>query len=250
MSNFNINQFVAEFNNGFQRNNQYRCRIELKSHFPALAKRYPKAVEYLSRGLLCESTRTPSRSFDTKSMSVFGYEEKYPIFTTYNDMECTFLTPLIQDETVGGPTNQVMELFTAWQNLIQPRTSPGSFGATPILNNENMVLRFPSEYRLEQGMTLEMLNPYNTKRNTPGIGINTTVRLPIVGSINLQASLTTEQNDEQFASPTTMAFSFFNVYPLTVESSQVSWADVDVFQTVTVSFAYSYWSSTRPAPLA
>ena len=260
MSNFNIGQFMAEFQNGFQKVNQYRCRLPVQRiGLPRnstqvtgpLAKRFPRAVEYLDRGLLCQSTRTPSRSFDTVPLAIYGYEEKYPSFTTYTDMECTFLAPLIEDPLAGGPTNQILEVFHAWQSLIQPRVLNSQYGGLSVRGSRtdgDMVMRFPDEYKLASGMHLELIDPYNTKRNEIGVDINVNLRVPVIGKVNLGFSARDKesQDEVQYASVQTMRYEFFEVYPITVESTQVAWNSNDEFQAITVTFAYSYWITNTP----
>ena len=248
---------MAEFQNGFQKVNQYRCKLPLHTvglrpnqSIGPLAQRWPKAIEYLAKGMLCQNTRIPSRSFDTARLSIYGYEEKYPSFTTYTDLECTFLAPLIQDDISGGPTNQILEVFNAWQTLMQPqtRTTPYAKYAGGV-DNGNMVMRFPDEYRVQSGMELELINPFNTKRNEIGIDINVNLRIPVIGKVNLGGLSVRDQKSQdetQYASLETIRYQFFNVYPVTIESSQVNWNSDNEFQAITVTFAYSYWTTAAP----
>lgn len=238
---------MSEFKNGFQRPNQYRARLNAAivgangDAVGPLGKRYAKACELLNRGLLCESTRTPSRSFETQQMTIFGYEEKFPVFTSYTDIECTFLAPLL-DDPAFGPSNQVAELFHAWQNLIQPRAT-NRFDSG-FVDDRDMVLRFPDEYRLAEGFELELLNPYNTKRAEVGIDVNlggsVFAGVPIFSDTSIgRVGFRVPTGDG--ATAPTQRFKYFNVYPLTVDSTQMSWDSQNEFQKITVTFAYSYW---------
>lgn len=244
MSNFNIGQFMAEFQNGFQKPNQYRCKLPINTVANgALVKRFPKAAEYLATGLVCQSTRTPSRQFETTPLSIYGYEEKYPTFTTYTDMECTFHAPLIGSDPKTAK-NDILRLFHAWQELIHPRQTQ-QIVLTNAINTDasQMMLRFPEEYRL-QNMELELLNPYNEKSGESGVDIKLNVRLPLVGNVGGALSFRdpASQDESRYASEPTIVYRFQNVYPITVESTQVTWNSNDEFQAITVVFAYSYWT--------
>ena len=129
---------------GLQRTNLYRCKLDLPAQFGNFAG-LPKAAELLREGLLCRTTMTPSRTLETTTVNLAGgYEETYAVGTTYNNLDCTFLCPLIEG------TNQVLTLFHAWQNLIQNRGKVGE--------DADMVFTFPSEYRLKQGMRVELFS--------------------------------------------------------------------------------------------
>jgi len=213
MSYFQIDRFMSSFKDGFQRTSQFRCMIDVSAVAGgALKKAYPAAAEWLAQGILCDGTRTPSRSFETVGLEMYGYQEKFPVFTTYTDLECSFMMPLAP--STKGITNQVSDLLIEWQNLIQRRRTAGSGADDP------MVLRFPSEYRVKQGFTLELLNPYNST----AIALRDSVK-------------------DDWQAPPTQRYEFFNVYPFTVESTAVGWQSVNEVQRIDVSFAYSYWVS-------
>jgi len=110
------------------------------------------AIKLLQEGLLCRTTMTPSRTLETTTVNLAGgYEEEYAVGTTYNNLDCTFLCPLIEG------TNQVLSVFHAWQNLIQNRGKVG--------DDANMVLTFPKTYRLEEGMRLELFSGQEPTRD-------------------------------------------------------------------------------------
>ena len=139
---------------GLQRTNRYRCKLDLTNlgapDAPAVFITEPhlqEAVALLKEGLLWRTTMTPSRTLETTTVNLAGgYEETYAVGTTYNNLDCTFLCPLIGDK--GDPesiaTNPVLSVFHAWQNLIQNRGRKGE--------DADMVLTFPKTYRLAQGM--------------------------------------------------------------------------------------------------
>mgnify|MGYP003642232581 CR=1 FL=1 len=239
MSYFQIDRFMSEFQDGFQRINQFRCMINVSAVAGgALTRAYPRAASWLAQGILCEGTRTPSRSFETVALEMYGYQEKFPVFTTYTDLECSFLMPLAPG--TDGVTNEVSQLLNEWQNLIQRRHTSGSGADDP------MVLRFPSEYRVKQGFTLELLNPYNGKRSQGGIGVNVNAAVPYIPPLKILNKVFRNKNapaESEYQSPPTQRYEFFNVYPITVESSTVGWQSINEVQRVTVAFAYSYWVS-------
>ena len=141
----NINNFLTRvLANGVQRTNRYRCLLDVG---PLGLSEYGTAASLLREGLLCRATVTPSRSLETTTVDLSaGYEEKYAIGTTYTDIDCTFLCPLINGKT------EVLSLFHAWQNRIQNR------GRLNEGESADMVLAFPDTYRLTQGMTFELLS--------------------------------------------------------------------------------------------
>ena len=191
---------------GLQRTNRYRCRLDLTQfgNFAAgrrLAASLPKTAELLREGLLCRTTMTPSRTLETTTVNLAGgYEEEYVVGTTYNNLDCTFLCPLIDG------TNQVLTLFHAWQNLIQNRGK--------VNEDANMVLKFPKEYRLEQGMRLEMFGGQEPNRDN-----------------------------------VTTAFEYFDIYPVTVSGTTVDWLTLDEMMEVAVSFSYTHWQQVKDGDL-
>jgi len=221
---------------GLQRTNRYRCRLDLtgllagevgmpggqragsaNDPFRAgvLDGGMTPAIKLLQEGLLCRTTMTPSRTFETTTVNLAGgYEEEYAVGTTYNNLDCTFLCPLIGNDPHSTATNPVLTLFHAWQNLIQNR---GKFG-----DDADMVLSFPREYRLEQGMRLELLSgeapdPHLTHR-APKPRIST-------------------------------AFEYFEVYPVTVSGTTVDWATMEEMMEVAVTFSYTHWQQVKDEDL-
>lgn len=240
MAYYNVDTLLTELQrNSLQRTSQFRCKIPVQligdlGRANNLATRYPNAARLLQQGLLCESTRTPSRQFETTTMSIYGYEEKFPTFTAYADMECTFMVPMTQDFAEEKTSLDVVELFHAWHNLIQPISSKNP--SNGFTERGDMVLSFPIEYRLQDGMTLEQFDPYNAKRNNGQTDVGRGIFLDINGNFAGPAEDTEE-------STPTMVYRFSNVYPLTIESVPVSWSSTDEYLKLTVTFAYSYWTS-------
>ena len=203
---------------GLQRTNRYRCKLDLTQfgNFAAgrrLAASLPVAAELLREGLLCRTTMTPSRQLETTNVNLAGgYEETYAVGTTYNDLDCTFLCPLVEG------TNPVLTLFHAWQDLIQNRGKVGEEG--------NMVLSFPNEYRLEQGMRLELFS----------------------GQADRETRMT-HGSPHDIGPEITTAFEYFDIYPVTVSGTTVDWLTIDEMMEVAVNFSYTQWQQAKDETL-
>ena len=206
---------------GLQRTNRYRCKLDLRAATGASLRNLgitephlQEAITLLREGLLCRTTMTPSRTLETTTVNLAGgYEEEYAVGTTYNNLDCTFLCPLIGGTKERGDqsiaTNPVLSLFHAWQNLIQNRGKVGE--------DANMVLTFPNEYRLAQGMTLELFVG-NKDRASGGPKIST-------------------------------AFEYFDIYPVTVSGTTVDWLTLDEMMEVAVNFSYTHWQQVKDEDL-
>ena len=109
-----INAFLGRvLSGGLQRTNRYRCKLDL-TDLKITDPRLQEAIALLREGLLCRTTMTPSRTLETTTVNLAGgYEETYAVGTTYNNLDCTFLCPLLGDP--GGPdhvaTNPVLRCF-------------------------------------------------------------------------------------------------------------------------------------------
>ena len=266
MAYFNVDQFLQKVNrNGYQRTTQFRCRIPVEnigSLMPAvdgspvgrrLARKYTEASQLLTEGLLCESTITPSRQMDTTSMTIYGLDEKYPVFTTYTDQQCTFLVPLIYRN--GKHHNDVASIFHEWQDAIQDANVPHQNTFAP--RNQ----QFPDDYRLTEGMVLEQFSMYNPKRRGGILGVNVNAQGNVRDGIRrfnqisrwfdgpqIPVSLRREWgNRDETESAPTLSYKFFNVYPVLVQSNAVSWLGDAELQRITVSFVYSYWNAEQSA---
>ena len=207
-----INAFLGRvLSGGLQRTNRYRCKLDLTS-LKFTEPRLQEAVALLKEGLLCRTTMTPSRTLETTTVNLAGgYEETYAVGTTYNNLDCTFLCPLIKG------TNPVLSLFHAWQNLIQNRGKVGE--------DANMVLTFPKTYRLEQGMRLELFS-----------GLATRDRNFVGPTRDSGPGITT-------------AFDYFDVYPVTVSGTTVDWLTLDEMMEVAVNFSYTHWQQVKDRDL-
>jgi hypothetical protein len=256
---------------GLQRTNRYRCKLDLAdlfadqigttgggvgtsdNPFRAGVEARPgliSAIELLKEGLLCRTTSTPTRELNTTSVNLAGgYDESYAISTTYNNLDCTFLCPLIGGETPGSTaTNPVLSLFHAWQNLIQNRGTGGE--------DADMVLTFPREYRLAQGMRLELFTgrvPKNVheaaarrgeleqlERNMPDLNPE---HLAIMREGIANQGVV--DNTRQIST----AFEYFDVYPVTVSGTTVEWDMLDEMMEVTVGFSYTHWQQVKDGDL-
>ena len=209
-----INNFLSRvLANGVQRTNRYRCILDLGQFTDFTV--YPAVRQLLREGLLCRTTMTPSRSLETTTVDLSaGYEEKYAISTSYTDIDCTFLCPLINGKT------EVLSLFHAWQNRIQNRGRLNEDSA-------DMVLAFPNTYRLTQGMTLELLSQDSGREE--------------IGAPNNPNSTATFNAGVINQPATSASFQYFNVYPISVAGTTVDWSSMDEMMEVSVTFSFTHW---------
>ena len=279
MAYFNINEFLSKVDAhgaGFQRTTQFRCRIPVlaigastsdigpvQSLGSRLVAKYPKASELLRDGLLCEVTSTPSRAFENATLSIYGLEEKHPVYTTYTDHDCRFLAPLIEG-TDGKQHNDVADLFHEWQDAIQDATTPHRgthtlVGDTVVTNQIRKNQQFPDEYRLTEGMVLEQFSAWNEKKRGGILGVNINAQGNVRDGIQRFNQISRwfdrpqipdrrrwEWGDsENGDSEPSLSYKFFNVFPQLVESTPLAWmGDADI-QRISVKFTYSYWNVYR-----
>ena len=209
-----INNFLSRvLANGVQRTNRYRCILDLGQFTDFTV--YPAVQQLMREGLLCRTTMTPSRSLETTTVDLSaGYEEKYAISTSYTDIDCTFLCPLINGKT------EVLSLFHAWQNRIQNRGRLNEDSA-------DMVLAFPNTYRLTQGMRLELLSQDEGREEIAAPNNPNSTATFTGGVINQPA--------------TSASFQYFNVYPISVAGTTVDWSSMDEMMEVSVTFSFTHW---------
>ena len=210
-----INNFLSRvLANGVQRTNRYRCILDLGQFTDFTV--YPAVQQLMREGLLCRTTMTPSRSLETTTVDLSaGYEEKYAISTSYTDIDCTFLCPLINGKT------EVLSLFHAWQNRIQNR------GRLNEEDSADMVLAFPNTYRLTQGMRLELLSQDEGREEIAAPNNPNSTATFNAGVINQPA--------------TSASFQYFNVYPISVAGTTVDWSSMDEMMEVSVTFSFTHW---------
>ena len=130
-----LNQFISEFRDGFQQGNRFTVQLFVPDNilnvtnntilqvidalFPNIGSRLDpnfsaqRTGSWLARGLVCEATRMPDRSFETSEQTMYGITESYPVHTTYTNLSCTFLMPLVSND------NAVPRFFNYWFNSIQ-----------------------------------------------------------------------------------------------------------------------------------
>src|SRR5689334_3204413 len=112
-----LSEFLTEFRDGFQKSARFTCHLYLPTTvlqavlnpslitriidvvIPGIGSRIdenfamPSVVNWLSRGLLCEATRTPTRVLQQFNQSMYGITEHFPVHTEYLQQDCTFLMP-------------------------------------------------------------------------------------------------------------------------------------------------------------
>jgi len=265
MAYFNINNFLENIagKNGFQRTTQFRCKIPVgaigtnvsmvgpvRGLGARLVHRYPEASKWLEEGMVCEQTRTPSRTFQNATLGIYGIEEKYPVFTTYTDHECTFMTPLVKRN--GKHHNDVASLFHAWQDAVQD-ANVYTTGQSSSRNQQ-----FPNEYRLVEGMQVDQFSTYNPKRRGGLFGVNVRAQgnvRDIIQDVNrvsgwvdgpeIPTKWSSRTNPDESDAAPSLSYKFFNVFPQVVESAALAWNGEAEIQKVTVSFTYSYWNTSE-----
>ena len=265
MAYFNIDEFLSKIDAhgaGFQRTTQFRCRIPVgnigapRRLGRELTRKYSKASQLLNEGLLCEITSTPSRAFENATLSIYGLEEKHPVYTTYTDHDCRFLAPLIERD--GKQHNDVANIFHEWQDAIQDSTVPNRGNAQPAgWTTKNQ--QFPDEYRLTEGMVLDQFSAYNSKKRGGILGVQVNAQGNVRDGIRrfnqisrwfdgpqVPTQYRWEWGDSDNGdSKPSVSYKFFNVFPQLVESHPLAWmGDADI-QRVSVKFTYSYWNVDR-----
>lgn len=128
----NLSTFISHFTDGFQSANRFLCQIIVPETllttpgflgiidvlFPSVGKFVdPKfsalrVKDWLMRGLVCTSTRVPSRAFETADQHIYGYEEHFPVHQEFTTLDCNFMMPLVQSDSA------MPRFFNYWQNLI------------------------------------------------------------------------------------------------------------------------------------
>jgi hypothetical protein len=241
-----INDFLGRvLSGGLQRTNRYRCTLDLANLNIAFPPRLQEAVALLREGLLCRTTSTPTRTLETTTVNLAGgYDETYAVGTTYNNLDCTFLCPLIGDpgSLDHVATNPVLSVFHGWQNLIQNRGTSGE--------DADMVLTFPSQYRLEQGMRLEM---FTGKDRSPIVRAAAAAdeafeQLTSLGH-DFSAIDFKGRDSARYKPGISTAFDYFDVYPMTVSGTTVEWDMRDEMMEVAVSFSYTHWQQVKDETL-
>lgn len=211
--------------NDFQRPSRFAVRFDSldDSWFSAAAK---PALNAMREGLLCSNITTPAREFETTELSIFGYDETYPTGTEFTAITCTFLLPLMFAGV--GVYNSVLTAFTDWQSRIQNVRTGGV-----------RTFRFPDAYRLRNGFVVETRSNYETRANTltsgayndPGTGVYTPIDLPSLA----------EQYHTEHTTFNTNATRYYNVYPKTVQPSDLDWSATDEFLQLRVEFSFTHW---------
>lgn len=88
----NLTQFYQQFTNDLSRANRFEVWIHTPPNvFPAgtFFSDKMRNGEYLA--FRCESAQLPGRHLTTVNQKTFGPYEKFPVHTTYNDIDLTFI---------------------------------------------------------------------------------------------------------------------------------------------------------------
>lgn len=101
----------------------------------------------------------------------------------------------------------------------------------PLKGSDNAVLRFFQDWQ----QFIQRQTEGNVSRN---------FRFPQSYYGGMSLSLYTSNN---FQEAPTMVYDYHNVYPITLDSSNLQWGYTDEFASITVQFAYSYWTAQPSA---
>lgn len=195
-----LHDFTASFTGGFQKSNRFRVLIDLTNLFIDFKTiGYSTALDWLKEGLLCRTVTTPTREFATNELKIYGYSESYPVLTSFTTLTCTFLLPL--DVRLN---NIIFDVFQQWQNGIQDVRDTG-----------NRTFRFPDEYRLAKGFTVETYTGYSDPSH----------------SEEYQNSL----------GERTSKIEYYNVYPKTISAATLDWNTTNEFLELPIEFSYTHW---------
>ena len=104
----NLTQFYQQFTNDLSRANRFEVFIPP----PGIINQYYNNIPYLT--YRCEAAQLPGRHLTTVNQKTFGPYEKFPVHTTYNDIDLTFIVD-------GNMTAR--NIFDAWIDYINPASS-------------------------------------------------------------------------------------------------------------------------------
>jgi hypothetical protein len=103
----NLSQFYSQFTSDLARANHF----EVVLNPPAILN---SDITSLGLSYRCETAQLPGRHLTTAQQKTFGPYEKFPVHTSYNDIDLTF----IMDGDMG-----LRYLFDAWLNVINPASN-------------------------------------------------------------------------------------------------------------------------------
>lgn len=211
---------------GFQRPSRFAVAFEAfpVNWFTGAAR---EAARVAGQGLLCSNITTAAREFETTELPIFGYDETYPVGTEFTPITCTFLLPLLQRD---GLYNATVSLFNQWQSRIQN-----------VRNEGARTFRFPRSYRLENGFVVHTFD----NRNLRGTADGSTLRLVTPDGVPLstvtQSTQSAQVNPFALSVPITNSTRYYNVYPKTVQPSDLDWSATDEFLQLRVEFSFTHW---------
>jgi len=143
---------------------------------------------------------------------------------------------------------------------MQPMTTVAPFGersfeSESIPEITNLNFKFPNTYRLSMGFTIAQYTPQQQPDLTSASSSQSLNRISsslkdIAGPI-YRADVPPTFRSETVGSSTpyvpTIVYHFYNVYPVSVQSTQLDWSDSDQIQRLRVSFAYTHWTTRKPS---
>lgn len=103
--------FIKSFKTDVSRQNRFEVNIANKSFM----NKFNVSSNFVYNiRLRCETAELPGRSLMTHDQKIYGYTEKYPYLSSYNDLNLTFIV---------GEELQEKLFFDDWLNYIQSRSS-------------------------------------------------------------------------------------------------------------------------------
>lgn len=241
----NLSKFIADVGQfGFQKPSWFEFRLGrqpagfTKQNTTAWSQEELKLYEsvdvgvdfysWAAQGLVCSSVNLPGRGFATADQSIYGFERKVPYFNTYNSLQCTFVSPFNkQGKNIG------YDFFQKWQNLISNTriSSPNS-----TLSSGAFDMEFPANYYTDAELWLfSFIDNQDTYKYTGGSG-QAGLQSNSFKQVELGGLLGTQEFRQ-----VSLRHRYTDLYPVSVEASQLNWADTDSFAQITVTFNYSYW---------
>lgn len=182
----------------------------------------------------CEEAELPGRSFSTFEARTHGVFQKYPMQTTYNDINLTFLCSGNKTKGVNGSIENTglieKRLIEDWMNRIHEAPSVGSFLA-PSWN-----------FRYKNGIT-----SYGTDMTGDGYVKNITItQYDVVGKSDTGTALREPGFNGGVSSKNQVLYSVVLVgaFPVSMNQISLSWGDDSVSRLI-VTFAYDYWRTSK-----
>lgn len=208
-TNLNLDTFISATPRRFQRPNRFRVCFDgldgMSIKNPQFLITHQTAVDWLKKGLFCSNVTTPARTFETTELQLFGYDETYPTGTEFTSITCTFMVPIAFASTLQ---QQTLALAALANNPIYRFFVAWQNEIQNVRQNGYRTFKFPETYRCARGFLVEQFSDYVTTNEFNSITSKTR---------------------------------YYDVYPKTIQPSDLNWNAVDEFLTLQVEFLYTHW---------